>query len=108
MHVKVISERDNPLLKRKEILIELETTGPTPSRKEIKEMITANYGTKNFVIKKIEQKTGTKTVHVKVFIYEDGYLEMYEPKYMIERTGVEDEGEGVLQDSGGQDSENQA
>lgn len=106
--MKIISEKDNPLLKRKELLIELESKGPTPSRKEIKEMITANYGTKNFVIKKIVQKTGTNTVHVKVFIYENGYLETYEPKHMIERMGVEDEGEGVLQDSGEQDSKNQA
>jgi small subunit ribosomal protein S24e len=90
MEVKVTSEKQNPMLKRKEInfQVEHEQTGSTPTRVEIRKAIAAATKTDESVVfvKKFETKTGTHTALGIANIYDTvEQAKLIEPEYIVKR-----------------------
>jgi small subunit ribosomal protein S24e len=90
MKVEVTSERQNPMLKRKEISFKVEhgEKGSTPSRAEIRKAVaTATKSDESIVfIKKFETRTGTQTAHGTANIYDSvDQAKLIEPQYVIKR-----------------------
>ena len=90
MEIKVLSEKQNPMLKRKEVSfqVEHEQTGTTPSRPEIRKAIASAIKTDVNVVfvKKFETKTGTHTAFGTANIYETiGQAKLIEPEYIVKR-----------------------
>jgi small subunit ribosomal protein S24e len=90
MEVEVTSEKQNPMLKRREISFKVEHAerGSTPSRAEIRKAVaTATKSDENIVfIKKFETRTGTQTAHGTANIYESlEQAKLIEPEYVIKR-----------------------
>jgi len=89
MNLKIIKEKENPLMHRKEVELIIEhLKEKTPSRKEIKEILHATQGyDKNLtVIKKIENVYGLGKDKVLVFVYEnEEILKKLEDEYVLKR-----------------------
>jgi small subunit ribosomal protein S24e len=90
MEVKVTSEKQNPMLKRKEISFNVEhgEKGSTPSRAEIRKAVaTATKSDESIVfIKKFETGTGTQTARGTANIYDSfEQAKLIEPEYVIKR-----------------------
>lgn len=90
MEVKVTSEKENPMLKRKEISFQVEhtQTGHTPSRTEVRKAIVAiTKADENVVfVRKFETKTGTHTAVGIANIYDTvEQAKLIEPEYVIKR-----------------------
>ena len=90
MEVEVTSEKENPMLKRKEIGFKVEhgEKGSTPSRTEIRKAVaTATKSDESIVfIKKFETMTGTQTAHGTANIYDSlEQAKLIEPEYVIKR-----------------------
>jgi len=90
MKVKIVSETENPLLKRKEVVFQVEhdQTGSTPPRLEVRQAV-SNALKKEvdlIFIKKIETKTGTHTAVGLANIYDSPeQARLIEPEYVIRR-----------------------
>lgn len=90
MELKVISEKTNPLLKRKEVqfLVEHTQTGSTPPRMEIRNAL-ANIlkVDQNLVfVKKVETKTGTHTAVGLANVYDSfEQAKFIEPEHIVKR-----------------------
>jgi len=90
MEIKIISQKENPLLKRKEISFEVEHSqiGNTPPRLEIRKAV-AEHLKKNLdlvFIKKFETKTGTHIATGIAHVYDSlEQAKSIEPKYIIKR-----------------------
>ena len=85
MKFQVVSEKEEPLLDRKTIILKVEKE-ETPSRKEIIDLVKAHFNAEHFVIRKIEQKFGKHEAEVVVRIYNSREtLLQLEPKYILER-----------------------
>ena len=94
MKLEIINEKENPILKRKEIeaIVEHEEQ-PTPTRKEIKEHLKAlkDYPVELMVIKKIEGIFGLPKEKVLIFVYEDEEtMKKLEPEYLFKREAEEE------------------
>jgi len=90
MEVKIISQKENPLLKRKEIQfhVEHDKTGSTPPRPEIRKAVaTALKANVDLVfIKKFETKTGMHTAIGVANLYDAAeQAKLIEPQYIIKR-----------------------
>ncbi|HIQ50679.1 MAG TPA: hypothetical protein EYH54_01760 [Nautiliaceae bacterium] len=89
MKAEIIEEKENPILKRKEIKMLIEhLDSPTPSRTEIKKLLKAlkDYDENKMVIKKVRNIFGIGKDEVLIFVYEDEELmKKLEPKYFFER-----------------------
>ena len=90
MEVRVTSEKQNPMLKRKEInfQVEHEQTGSTPSRMEIRKAIAAATKTDESLVfvKRFETKTGTHTAFGIANIYDTvEQAKLIEPEYIMKR-----------------------
>ncbi len=90
MEVKVISERKNPLLKRREVdfRVEHNQTGSTPPRLEVRKAVANVLETDaNLVfVKKLETKTGTHTAVGLANVYDSAeQAKLIEPEYIIKR-----------------------
>ena len=90
MKIKIVSEKDNPLLRRKEIFFEIrhDERGSTPPRLEVRKAVAdATKAKLDLVfIKEIETKTGTHIAVGLANVY--GSLDqakLVEPEYIIER-----------------------
>jgi small subunit ribosomal protein S24e len=104
MEVKILSEKENPLLKRREVHFRVEhsQTGNTPPRLEVrKALATALKRDADLVfVKKIETKTGTRTAVGLANVYDSvEQAKLIEPKYIIKRNvppekPKEEEGKG--------------
>lgn len=72
MKVTVMKEDEMPLLARKELVLNIESDGKTPSRVEVKEAIAKKFNVdkKLVAIKEIKQGFGSTTVQADVRIYE--------------------------------------
>jgi ribosomal protein S24E len=85
MEFKVKEDNYNSLLKRKEVLIEVdhEASG-TPSRIELKKAVAAKYGTKpeNVYVIDVETKTGTQNAICQLQVYDDLQSAKIVPKYI--------------------------
>ena len=90
MDIKIISERENPLLKRIEVAFKInhEKTGSTPSRLETKKTLANNLKKKEdliFLIK-IKTRTGTRATYGTAHIYDSiEQAEKFEQKYILKR-----------------------
>ena len=89
MEIKIISQKDNPLLKRKEVQFHVEhDTGSTPPRLEVRKAVaTALKSDVDLVfVKKFETKTGTHTAVGKANLYESiEQARLIEPGYIVKR-----------------------
>jgi small subunit ribosomal protein S24e len=90
MEVKVTSEKQNPMLKRKEVSFQVEhgETGSTPTRVEVRKGVAvATKTNENLVfVKKFETKTGTLTAFGTANIYDTiEQAKLVEPEYIIKR-----------------------
>lgn len=73
MNIKILEEKDNAILKRKELLLEVDSLDKTPSNEEVKKELAKKFNTKeNLVaVKQINQIFGKRTCKVKANIYND-------------------------------------
>ena len=90
MEVKIISQKENPLLKRKEIQfhVEHDKTGSTPPRPEIRKAVAAalKANVDLVFIKKFETKTGMHTAIGVANLYDAAeQAKLIEPQYIIKR-----------------------
>jgi len=90
VEVKIISKKENPLLKRREIRFQVEhdQTGSTPPRLEIRKAVAnALELDANLVfVKKLETKTGMQTAIGAANIYDSiEQAKLIEPEYIIKR-----------------------
>ncbi len=90
MEVKITSQNENPLLKRKEIRFEVDhdKTGSTPVRLEIRKAV-ANALKANVdlvFVKRFETKTGTHTAVGTANLYDSvEQAKLIEPEYIVKR-----------------------
>ncbi len=90
MEVKIISDKPNPLLKRREVHFSVghDKTGSTPSRLETRKAVAnALKASSDLVfVKKYESKTGMHTAFGVVNLYETlEQAKLVEPEYIIKR-----------------------
>jgi len=87
MEIKIAEQRENPLLKRKEVKFEVSFTGPTPSRKAIKEALCSKLGVDAslVVIDIVEQGYGQTTAKGYAKVYESKDAMGIESKHKLDR-----------------------
>ena len=90
MEVKIISQKENPLLRRKEIQfhVEHDEVGSTPTRLEIRKAVAAELKANidKVFIKKFETKTGMHTAAGVASLYESTeQAKLIEPQYILKR-----------------------
>lgn len=89
MELKIISKKDNPLLKRKEVQFKVEhTQGKTPARLDVKRSLASELqaNEKLVFVKKMGTKTGTCTTVGVAHVYEtEAQADHIESDYMIKR-----------------------
>jgi small subunit ribosomal protein S24e len=90
MEVKIISEKNNPLLERREIQFHIyhDQTGSTPPRLEIRKAVATalKVNTDLVFTKKIVTKTGTHTAVGMANVYDSvEKANFIEPKYIVKR-----------------------
>ena len=89
MEIKIISQKENPLLKRKEVKFNVEhSTGSTPPRLEVRRAVaTALKANVDLVfLKKFETKTGTRTAAGTANLYDSvEQAKLIEPEYIVKR-----------------------
>ncbi len=74
MDFKIKQDTYNPLLKRKEVHVEVDhDAGGTPSRIDLRKAIAAKYNTKpeNVYVLNVETKTGTQSALCEAEVYDD-------------------------------------
>ncbi|QLJ52341.1 MAG: SSU ribosomal protein S24e [Candidatus Fermentimicrarchaeum limneticum] len=94
MDMRILEQKDNPLLKRKEVRFKVGFTGPTPSRKEIKESLGSKLGVDSslLVIDVLKQGYGSQEISGYAKVYEEKEAMRIENKYKLERdSGVKKE-----------------
>lgn len=95
MEVKVVSEKQNPMLKRKEVSFQVEhgETGSTPSRVEMRKAVAAATKTNESLVflKRFVTKTGTLIAVGTANIYETvEQAKLIEPEYIMKRSNPEE------------------
>ncbi|MFQ6068161.1 MAG: 30S ribosomal protein S24e [Candidatus Bathyarchaeia archaeon] len=90
MKIKILSKKYNPLLKRKEVVFEVNHSeeGQTSSRLELRKNLANMLKTKVdlVLVKKVETKTGTMTALGEANVYETPeQAKLIEPKHIIAR-----------------------
>lgn len=90
MKIKVTSQQYNPLLKRKEIIFEVnhEETKGTPSRLEIRKKLAEKLKTniELLYVRKVETKTGTMLAAGEANLYDSPeQVKLVEPEHIITR-----------------------
>jgi ribosomal protein S24E len=95
MDFKIKQDTYNPLLKRKEVRVEVDHDGQgTPSRIDLRKVIANKYGTKteNVYVVDIDTKTGTQSAICAVQVYDDNQAaERVVPKHIQIRNLPPDE-----------------
>jgi len=104
MEVKIVSEKENPLLKRRELYFQVEhsQTGNTPPRLEVRKAVATvlKKDVDLVFIKKVETKTGTHTAFGVANVYDSvEQAKLIEPEYIVARNvppekPKEEEGKG--------------
>jgi len=90
MEVKIVSDKENLLLKRREVYFQVQhdQTGSTPPRQEVRKAIAAalKTGEDLVFVKKLETKTGTHTAVGVANVYDSiEQAKLIEPGYIIKR-----------------------
>jgi small subunit ribosomal protein S24e len=95
LDVKVKQDTYNPLLKRKEVSIEVEHEGQgTPSRVDLRKAVASKFSTKpeNVYVIEVETKTGTQNALCQIEVYDDPQTaQQTVPKYIQTRNLPPDE-----------------
>ena len=94
MEVKIISSKDNPLLKRKEVKFRVEhgPQGKTPGRLEVKKALAAELklGDELVFVQSMKTLTGTSTAFGAANAYEKvEQAKLIEPEYIVKRNNPE-------------------
>ena len=94
MEVKIVSSKDNPLLKRKEVNFTIEhgPQGKTPGRLEVKKALAAELklGDELVFVQSMKTLTGTSTAVGSANAYEKvEQANLVEPEYIIKRNNPE-------------------
>ena len=89
MEIKITSQKENPLLKRKEVQFDVEhNTGSTPPRLEVRRAVASalKSNVDLVFIKKFVAKTGTHTAAGAANLYESvDQAKLIEPEYIMKR-----------------------
>jgi len=89
MEIQIISQKENPLLKRKEVQFSVKhDTGSTPPRQEVRRAVaTALKSSVDLVfLRKFETRTGTHTAEGTANLYESiEQARLIEPEYIVKR-----------------------
>ena len=89
MEVKIVSKKENPLLKRKEVKFTVvHTQGKTPARLDIKRSVASELqiSDKLVFVKKMKTMTGTNTTVGEANAYEtEVQAKLIEPAYIMKR-----------------------
>ncbi|MEM4576672.1 MAG: hypothetical protein QW701_04335 [Candidatus Nezhaarchaeales archaeon] len=98
--VKVLRDVENKVLNRRELLLQIDhTSARTPTRSEVREVVSSMFGAPQnlIVIKSIRTVSGTNVTKAHVHIYGDEKaLEEVEPKYMkLRNFGKKEEKSGT-------------
>ncbi len=98
MKVKIVSKEYNPLLKRKEIIFEVEhaDTRGTPPRFEVRKELASKLKTKLDLVyvRKVETKTGTMIAVGEANAYDSiEQAELLEPKHIVARNAPPEKAE---------------
>ncbi|MEM2934234.1 MAG: 30S ribosomal protein S24e [Halobacteria archaeon] len=94
MNIKIIEEKTNQLIKRREILFKIEHQGPTPKREEVKAKLAALLNSKPelIVIRYMRSEFGKRETTGRANIYEtEERLKQIEPVHLIQRGKKEKE-----------------
>lgn len=94
MNLKIIGEKENPLMHRKELVVEIEFDGATPKLEEMRNAISSKLGANPelLVVRKTKNFFGVRKVNVEVHLYstrED--LLATEPEYLLKRNKLIEE-----------------
>ncbi|MEM2924250.1 MAG: 30S ribosomal protein S24e [Methanocellales archaeon] len=95
MNIKIVEEKTNQLIKRREILFKIEHQGPTPKREEVKDKLAALLNSKPelIIIKYMRSEFGKRETTGRANIYEsEERLKQFEPLHLIQR-GKKEKGE---------------
>lgn len=76
MKITVVQEKNNKSMKRLEVSVEIDNSGSTISRTNIREKISEHFKKpiNQIQIVKVEQKYGSKTALIQAYIYEEAKL----------------------------------
>lgn len=88
MELELVKRRENPLLKRDELIFRVRFKGGTPSRKEIRELIAKYLGKSpaNIFIRRISTEYGKEEALILAMAYHSRAIAlMIEPKHLIRR-----------------------
>jgi small subunit ribosomal protein S24e len=96
MEVKIVSTKENPLLKRKEVnfRVEQDATVPTPNRLDVKKALATKLKLSEDVVfvKKMQTRTGTHTTVGKATAYETvEQAKFIEPEHIRKRNSPPEE-----------------
>ncbi|MBT7903292.1 hypothetical protein HN587_05495 [Candidatus Woesearchaeota archaeon] len=93
MDLKILKERDTPLLSRKRITAMLDFNGPTPSRVDIRTEISKKLGVEKAltIIKHIYPRFGSSKAKIIAHIYSDkAEMEKIEHSYLLKKHKLEE------------------
>jgi len=98
MKIKIVSQEYNPLLKRKEIVFEVEhaETGGTPPRFEVREKLASKLKTRLELVyvRRMETKTGTMIVAGEANAYDSvEQAKLLEPEHIVARNAPPEKAE---------------
>ncbi len=105
MELQVTQERENQLLSRKEVIVQIKVEGTTPSREEIHNALQKYFtaAADEIIIDKVKHPFGTKSAKVFAKIYSNKEMAKREPAYKIKRgmkeTKAEDKKEEEKQEA---------
>lgn len=90
MEIKMVSEKENPLLKRKEVRFRIKhgQTGSTPPRLEVRKAVASALKAKVSLVfvKELTTKTGTRVAVGSASVYDSiDQARLVEPEYVIKR-----------------------
>jgi ribosomal protein S24E len=99
MEVNIVSKKENPLLKRNEVVFQVEhgQTGSTPPRLEVRKALASALKTdaELVFIKKMETKTGTHMAAGVAHVYDSAsQSKLIEPEYILKRHAPPEKQEG--------------
>ncbi len=91
MDIKVINDRNNPMLERREVIFKIEHDGPTPSRKSVVDNIVATMNSKQglVVVDRMKTEFGKRETvgYVKIYESQEKVIEVERP-HVIERNAI--------------------
>jgi ribosomal protein S24E len=110
MKIKIVSKEYNPLLKRKEIIFEVEhaDTGGTPPRFEVRKKLASKLKASLDLVyvRKVETKTGTMIAVGEANAYDSiEQAKLLEPKHIVARNAPPEKTEEKKRGEGGEEGQ---